>query len=85
MNEYLNDLFTLIKIYNPEDKPMTTEALKALVEKIPIVPVRFGEWLATGRINPLTDELEYECAYCHRTACKKTLYCPSCGAKNIND
>lgn len=84
MDKSLNDLFTLIAIYNPEGKPMSVDAIKAIAKDIPIQPIRRGEWLATGRIEQITGALEYECSYCHIQTKYETIYCPECGAKNIN-
>lgn len=73
----INDLLTLIKIYNPEGKPMTPEAIEKITERLPLTPQRYGEWKRIG-------DKTAECTYCGAVVATATLFCPRCGAKNID-
>lgn len=81
MSGELKDLLMLIEIYNPDHKPISIEALRALVERLPLdTNTRKATWEKTGRVNPVDGSAEYKCSFCGGLYSMRHTYCPKCGS-----
>ena len=72
MTDELKELMVLIEIYNPEHKPMTIEAIKALAEQLPMPKAPIGKWEVNGT--------ELKCSNCGAGYSFRHRYCPNCGS-----